>query len=214
MQETQVRSLGWEDALEEETATHSSILAWRIPWTEEPGGLQSAGRNWAGTHSHGNEPNASLCSWSKNEARWTIAALLGKGLPGCQSRRSSLGSPLMESCHVPGLAKHFLRYWQTLKTLETQVWSYFTEQEARVECKRAHPSQLPRPPVILGSIAPFFISFIPSISIKIIECSCLLLDSQMMLNKYVLSEWMDLLKAPKLLVPMIEFELCSIQNQT
>ena len=41
MQETQVRSLGWEDPLEEETATHSSILAWKIPWTEEPGGLQS-----------------------------------------------------------------------------------------------------------------------------------------------------------------------------
>ena len=40
-QETQVRSLGWEDALEEEMATHSSILAWRIAWTEEPGGLQS-----------------------------------------------------------------------------------------------------------------------------------------------------------------------------
>ena len=34
-------SLGWEDPLEEEMATHSSILAWRIPWTEEPGGLQS-----------------------------------------------------------------------------------------------------------------------------------------------------------------------------
>ena len=39
----QVRSLGWEDSLEEGTATHSSILAWRIPWTEEPGGLQSKG---------------------------------------------------------------------------------------------------------------------------------------------------------------------------
>ena len=39
MQETQVRSLGWEDALEKEMATHSSILAWRIPWTEEPNGL-------------------------------------------------------------------------------------------------------------------------------------------------------------------------------
>ena len=39
MQETRVRSLGWEDALEEETATHSGILAWRIPWTEEPGRL-------------------------------------------------------------------------------------------------------------------------------------------------------------------------------
>ena len=37
MQETQVRSLGWEDPLEEEMATHSSILAWRIPWTVEPG---------------------------------------------------------------------------------------------------------------------------------------------------------------------------------
>ena len=41
MQETQVQSLGWEDPLEKEMATHSSILAWRIPWTEEPGRLQS-----------------------------------------------------------------------------------------------------------------------------------------------------------------------------
>ena len=41
MQETWVKSLGWEDALEKEMATHSSILAWEIPWTEEPGGLQS-----------------------------------------------------------------------------------------------------------------------------------------------------------------------------
>ena len=43
MQETQVRSLGREDPLEKEIATHSSILAWRIPWTEEPGRLQSMG---------------------------------------------------------------------------------------------------------------------------------------------------------------------------
>ena len=43
MQETRVRSLGWEDPLEMEMATYSSILAWRIPWTEEPGGLQSTG---------------------------------------------------------------------------------------------------------------------------------------------------------------------------
>ena len=39
MQETWVQSLSWEDPLEEEMATHSSILAWRIPWREEPGGL-------------------------------------------------------------------------------------------------------------------------------------------------------------------------------
>ena len=43
MRETWVLSLGREDPLEKEMATHSSILAWRIPWTEEPGGLQSMG---------------------------------------------------------------------------------------------------------------------------------------------------------------------------
>ena len=43
MLETWVRSLGWEGPLKKEMATHSSILAWRIPWTEEPGGLQSMG---------------------------------------------------------------------------------------------------------------------------------------------------------------------------
>ena len=42
-QEAQVQSLGWEDPLEKEMVTHSSILAWEIPWTEEPGGLQSMG---------------------------------------------------------------------------------------------------------------------------------------------------------------------------
>ena len=51
MQETRVQSLGREDPLEKEMATHSSILAWRIPWTEEPGWLQSmgskrVGHNW------------------------------------------------------------------------------------------------------------------------------------------------------------------------
>ena len=48
MRETWVRSLGWEDPLEKEMATHSSILAWKIPWTEEPGGLQSMGSQRVG----------------------------------------------------------------------------------------------------------------------------------------------------------------------
>ena len=60
MQETQemwVPSLGWEDPLEEEMATHSSILVWEIPWTEEPGGLQSMrlkrlGHDWARMHNN------------------------------------------------------------------------------------------------------------------------------------------------------------------
>ena len=48
MQETQVQSLGWEDPLEEGMATHSSILAQRMPWTEEPGWLQSTGSRRVG----------------------------------------------------------------------------------------------------------------------------------------------------------------------
>ena len=43
MRQMQAQPLGWEDLLEEEMATHSSILAWEIPWTEEPGGLWSIG---------------------------------------------------------------------------------------------------------------------------------------------------------------------------
>ena len=55
MQEKRVQSLGWEDPLEEETATHSSILAQRVPWTQEPDGLhfmgsQRAGHDWAHTY--------------------------------------------------------------------------------------------------------------------------------------------------------------------
>ena len=48
MRETRVQSLGWEDPLEKEMATHSSILTWKIPWTEEPSGLQSMGSQRVG----------------------------------------------------------------------------------------------------------------------------------------------------------------------
>ena len=50
LQEAQLQSLGQEDPLEEGTATHSSILAWRIPWTEGPGRLQSMGSQRVGQH--------------------------------------------------------------------------------------------------------------------------------------------------------------------
>ena len=49
IQETRVRSLGWKDPLEKGVATHSSTLAWSIPWTEEPGGLQSMETQRVGT---------------------------------------------------------------------------------------------------------------------------------------------------------------------
>ena len=48
MQETRVQSLGWEDPLEKEMAIHSSTIAWKIPWTEEPGRLQSMGSQKVG----------------------------------------------------------------------------------------------------------------------------------------------------------------------
>ena len=62
MQETQVRSLGWEEPLEEEMATYSSIVAWEIPWTEKPSGLQSmgcqiVGQDWVHTHTHTHTPH-------------------------------------------------------------------------------------------------------------------------------------------------------------
>ena len=58
MQETQVQFLRWEDPLQKEMATHSSVLAWRIPWTEEPGGLQSMGSQESDTTKQQNQPLA------------------------------------------------------------------------------------------------------------------------------------------------------------
>ena len=52
MQETWVWSLGWEDPLEKEMSTHSSVLAWRIPWTEEPGESQKVGHDWVTMLTH------------------------------------------------------------------------------------------------------------------------------------------------------------------
>ena len=56
MQETQIRFLGWEDPLEKEMATHSSILAWTVSWTEKPGGLQSMGPQRVGMTEHTQSP--------------------------------------------------------------------------------------------------------------------------------------------------------------
>ena len=57
MQETQVQSLGWEDPLEKEMSNHSDSLAWKIPWTEEPGGLQSMGLQRVGHNLATKPPN-------------------------------------------------------------------------------------------------------------------------------------------------------------
>ena len=71
MQETRVQSLGWEDSLEKGLATHSSIHAGRIPWTEEPWRLQSTGWQATNTHTHRNSEKISGCQGSAGRKGWT-----------------------------------------------------------------------------------------------------------------------------------------------
>ena len=74
MQETRVQSLGWEDPLEKETVTHFSILAWEIPWTEEPGGLQSTGSQRVGhdgATEHGTHTEAHFLSTTSHRGETT-----------------------------------------------------------------------------------------------------------------------------------------------
>ena len=77
MQETWVRSLGWEDSLEEEMATHSSILAWKIPWTGEPGGLQPMGLQRVG-HGLATEHACMRLDGSLDAAVTTCLHLVGR----------------------------------------------------------------------------------------------------------------------------------------
>ena len=99
MLEIQVWSLGWEDPLEKRTAAHSSILAWRIPWTEEPGGLQSMGLQRV--------RHNSLTELFGNEARhiWICCCSVAQsGLTLCDPMDcSTLGFPVLH--HLPELAQ-------------------------------------------------------------------------------------------------------------
>ena len=91
MQKTQVPSLGREDPLEKEMATHSSILAWRIPWTEEPGGLQSTGSQRVG---HDWATSLSLFSFMHWRRKWQPTPVF---LPG-----ESQGQGSLVGCHLWG----------------------------------------------------------------------------------------------------------------
>ena len=84
MQEAWVRSLGWEDSLEKGTATHSSILAWRIPWMEEPGRLQSLGLLRVG---HDWATSLSLFTFTHWRRKWQPTPVF---LPGESQRSGTL----------------------------------------------------------------------------------------------------------------------------
>ena len=90
MEETQVRFLSREDPLEEEMETHFSILAWKIPWTEEPGGLQSmglqrVGHDWVSEHIVYDHKVAkdgeALYSQQKQDQELTVAQIMNSLLP-------------------------------------------------------------------------------------------------------------------------------------
>ena len=95
-QETWFRSLGWEDPLEKGMATHSSILAWRIPWTEEPGGLQ-----WGHTESDttGAAEHTQHAGLTKQSGLFQESCLLV-----CFSEWSGSRSPLCLSEHGAGIS--------------------------------------------------------------------------------------------------------------
>ena len=124
IEETQVRSLGWEDSLEEGTATHSSILAWRLSWTEGPGRLQSIGlqrvrHDWSDlTHMH--------------TAFWTVVLFLD----------GVLESPEESSKHTgTSLVVQWLRLHLPIKRM--QVWSLVGNWEPtclRANKRSPHPA--------------------------------------------------------------------------
>ena len=120
MQETQVWFLGWEDTLAKETATHSSVLAWKIPWMEEPGGLQSMGlqsvrHNWATNsqsylHSHvsfwkiqelncNNLRGWEVSNWSKWWGKILLGMILTLFFNRCYVETGSGDSPPQWLCH-------------------------------------------------------------------------------------------------------------------
>ena len=103
-QETQLQSLGEEDPLEEEMAPHSSYLAWRMPWTEEPGGLQSVGLQRAGRH------------WvtGVNTIKVYVSVLLSQVVPTSSSPTASSSLFLCVCVSLPtlqvGLSVHLSRF--------------------------------------------------------------------------------------------------------
>ena len=106
MQETQVQSLGWEDPLKEEMATHFSILAWRIPWTEEPGELQSMGsqrvrHDWALMHTRVLSSVQSLSRVWLFATPWTAARQASRSITNSWSPPKPLSiESVMPSSHL------------------------------------------------------------------------------------------------------------------
>ena len=123
MQETWVQSLSQEYSLEKEMATHSSILAWEIPWTEETGGLQSvgsqrAGHNWVTkhAHTHGYRPWSQVYGCGLEPVQICSVSWVAKKdyLEETDSNHQALLSALFSfnKCWLHLCAKHHSKYWR------------------------------------------------------------------------------------------------------
>ena len=134
--ETRVRSLGWECPLEEEMATHSSILAWDLPWTEEPGGLQRVGCSWGFAARH----RVCVPLWWCEQRRlrrnrlgpewalrkcWLFVLSALSDVPGgiCRHLDGALGAPGSPSPLPPSLSSHLGSREQTWSARSRAVWS-------------------------------------------------------------------------------------------
>ena len=104
LRETQIRSLGREDPLEKEMAAHSSILAWRIPWTEKPGRLQSTGSQWVG-----HDWATSLSFLSHEHLLFTSPAGM-QGKDTCPQQMSWKRSQNRADCQKPNSGVQFYSY--------------------------------------------------------------------------------------------------------
>ena len=130
VQETQIWSLGWGDALEKEVATHSCILAWRIPWTKEPGGLQSMGSQRTGSDFHSFFCTFLVENW-ENREKWKEEHL--RHLQAHRGR--TVKNILVNFLHVLLLTYKFTKKKKKKKTsmtLETLSSSSDTELLARL----------------------------------------------------------------------------------
>ena len=142
MQETWVRSLGWEDLLEKEMATHSSTLAWRIPWMEEPGGLKSMGSQRVG-HDWATSISLSLLLHFRIFERlisnilvllpgrshgWR--SLVGYSLWGCKESDTTERLPFP----FPNTSNHMLLQFHVLVSIHPETWDHSSPLTPILDC--------------------------------------------------------------------------------
>ena len=138
MRETWVRFLGQEDSLEKEMATHSSILAWRILWTEEPGGLQSIGSQRVG-HDWGTSLHVTSVSACREvSVPEAVLGMLNKPLVNKANRNISVGCRLQQPC-VWSRSAGLLRSSASCSVsfLPYGIWFYISHQERDI-LERSH----------------------------------------------------------------------------